>query len=1034
MANLLHLFWRPDPGSEFIQSGEFRLWQETEPPAARRKAGPALHPSHLYAKALAAWLSDIGGFPVGPSQFELLALALPSAGGRPLPSPELRVSIEVEADAPPIWQTWQVDCYRLTERPLQTINDLHFRLIFQGEAVRAGQDFLFWYWFTQSLRNLLLRDQFFPAVRCRKGAGGKARHEIYAGWEFAPDDYEALIAEAVPRLPGSAAPGFEPASALRHCAEVLLRQTAAKLRLTQALQKKLDDTPLAPACRPAMDSLWHAADGLERGRQWAKWRRRVVGGEAGRSFQLGLQLHEPDAESAEPDTWSLEFRAISRRDPSLQVPLAAYWDMASHWGEQTDEWAAFARDFGADFESALLLELGQAARIYPPLWEALETARPIGTRLALEDAFAFLTETAWVLEESGCRVIVPAWWTPHGRRRAKLRMRPAPAGKKAKPAAKKSLLSLDELIQYRYDLTLGGEDVSPEEWAQLVDAKTPLVQFRGEWVVLDRDRMAEMLAFWKQQGGAGEALGMQELIRRTAEEADTFEVDPEDAMAAMLEKLRDRSRLEPLDEPPGLQATLREYQKRGVAWMDYLEGLGLNGCLADDIGLGKTMQVIALLLSERTNGAPDAPTLLIAPTSVIGNWRKEMERFAPDLKALVQHGTARLKDEGDFAERAGTVDVVIVSYALALRDAKLLQARRWRRVVLDEAQNIKNPEAKQTKAILKIDAEHRLALTGTPVENRLLDLWSIFNFLNPGYLGKQAQFRKRYETPIQRENDAETSVRLKRLVEPFILRRVKTDPAIIKDLPDKVESKQFCNLTREQASLYEAVVRDVEKQLEESEGIQRQGLMLSTLMKLKQICNHPAQFLHDDSPFTPERSHKLERLADMLGDVLAEGESALVFTQFTEIGERLERHLRSHLDCRTHYLHGGTARSKREQMIASFQDPEAPPSVFILSLKAGGVGITLTRANHVFHFDRWWNPAVEDQATDRAFRIGQTRNVFVHKFVTPGTLEERIDQMIEDKKKIAGAIVGSDESWLAKLDNDAFKQLIALNRAAILDD
>jgi SNF2 family DNA or RNA helicase len=276
-------------------------------------------------------------------------------------------------------------------------------------------------------------------------------------------------------------------------------------------------------------------------------------------------------------------------------------------------------------------------------------------------------------------------------------------------------------------------------------------------------------------------------------------------------------------------------------------------------------------------------------------------------------------------------------------------------------------------------------------------------------------------------------VRLKRLVEPFILRRVKTDPAIIKDLPDKVENKQFCNLTREQASLYEAVVRDVERELEESEGIKRQGLMLSTLMKLKQICNHPAQFLQDDSPFTPERSHKLERLTDMLGDVLAEGESALVFTQFTEIGERLERHLRTHLDCRTYYLHGGTVRQKREQMIAAFQDPETPPSVFILSLKAGGVGITLTRANHVFHFDRWWNPAVEDQATDRAFRIGQTKNVFVHKFITPGTLEERIDQMIEDKKKIAGAIVGSDESWLARLDNEAFKQLIALNRAAILD-
>jgi len=978
---------------------------------------------------LSAWLTEIGDFPVGAPHFEPQALVLPSANGSPLACPELR---ELGEDDPVAsWQSWQVDCYRLTERPIQAINDLHFRLIFQGTATRAGQDFLFWYWFTQSLRHMLLRDQYLPAVRYRTPSTGKDRYDVYAGWEFAPDDFETLIADAAARMPGSAAPGYHAESALRHCAEVLLRRVVSLARPTQALQKKLDDTLLAAACRPARDSLCLTTDTLEPGRKWASWRRRVIAGEGRRSFQLGLQLHEPDA--ANPETWTLEFRAIARDDPSLQVPLAAYWDMAAHGGDQAEPRAAFARDFGADFESALLLELGQAARIYPPLWAALETDRPSGTTLTLEDAFAFLTETAWVLEEAGYRVIVPSWWTPKGRRRAKLRMRGSPAGKKAAAAATRSALSLDELIRYRYDLTLGGEPVSPEEWAQLVDAKAPLVQFRGEWVVLDRARMAEMLDFWKARGETGEALGMQELLRRTAEESDVFEVDPDDTLAAMLEKLRDRSRLEPLDEPPGLKATLREYQKRGVAWMDYLEGLGLNGCLADDMGLGKTMQVIALLLSERAAGAPDAPTLLIAPTSVLGNWRKEIERFAPDLKTLLHHGAERLKEPADFDERVGAVDVVIVSYALALRDAKLFHARRWRRVVLDEAQHIKNPEAKQTRAILKLDADHRLALTGTPVENRLLDLWSIFNFLNPGYLGRQAQFRKHYETPIQRENDAETQVRLKRLVEPFILRRVKTDPAIIKDLPDKVENKQFCNLTREQASLYAAVVQDVERELEASDGIQRQGLMLSTLMKLKQICNHPAQFLQDDSPFTPERSHKLERLTDMLADVLAEGESALVFTQFTEIGAQLDRHLHGHLDCRTYYLHGGTAQPKREQMIAAFQDPETPPAVFILSLKAGGVGITLTRANHVFHFDRWWNPAVEDQATDRAFRIGQTRNVFVHRFVTPGTLEERIDQMIEDKKKIAGAIVGSDESWLARLDNDAFKQLIALNRATIID-
>ena len=455
------------------------------------------------------------------------------------------------------------------------------------------------------------------------------------------------------------------------------------------------------------------------------------------------------------------------------------------------------------------------------------------------------------------------------------------------------------------------------------------------------------------------------------------------------------------------------------------------------MGLGKTIQVIARLVQERElaaeAGANVPPTLLIGPTSVLGNWQHEVEKFAPELTAVVHHGSDRAKDAKAFKALCRDHDVVITSFTLARKDAKLFGAVNWHRVVLDEAQNIKNPKAAQTKAILKLEANHRLALTGTPVENRLLDLWSIFNFLNPGYLGTQGQFRKQFEVPIQRDNSPRRSATLKKLVEPFILRRLKTDQSIIKDLPDKVEQKLFCNLTKEQASLYEAVLKDVAEQIESTEGIQRKGLILATLTKLKQICNHPRQFLQDDSEFTPTRSHKLSRLTEMLEEVIEEGESALVFSQFREIGDALEHHLRHTRHYPTYYIHGGTNRNKREQMISAFQDPETPPTIFLLSLKAAGVGITLTKANHVFHFDRWWNPAVEDQATDRAFRIGQKKNVFVHKFVTLGTLEERIDQMIEDKKKLAGAIVGADESWLTELDNDAFKELIALNKSAILE-
>ena len=451
------------------------------------------------------------------------------------------------------------------------------------------------------------------------------------------------------------------------------------------------------------------------------------------------------------------------------------------------------------------------------------------------------------------------------------------------------------------------------------------------------------------------------------------------------------------------------------------------------MGLGKTVQVIARLLNERAGSDPVAPTLLIAPTSVLANWRKEIERFAPRLRTLVHQGPQRLKDEQAFQAACQEQDVVITSYTLVRMDEKLLRGVPWLRVVLDEAQNIKNPKSAQTRAILKLKAPHRVALTGTPVENRLRDLWSIFNFLNPGYLGKEAQFRKGFELPIQKENDVTRSTTLKKLVEPFILRRLKTDKRIIDDLPDKIEQKMYCSLTPEQASLYAAVVEDVSTQIDEKEGMERRGLILATLMRLKQICNHPAQFLQDGSAFLPARSHKLERLAEMVEEVIESGDSLLIFTQFTEIGSNLERYIRQTLHYNTYYLHGGTSASRREQMVTEFQDPETEPSVFILSLRAGGVGLNLTKASHVFHFDRWWNPAVEDQATDRAFRIGQRKSVFVHKFVATGTVEERIDALIEDKKRLSSAIVGADESWLTELDNETFKNLIALQQSAIVD-
>jgi len=415
--------------------------------------------------------------------------------------------------------------------------------------------------------------------------------------------------------------------------------------------------------------------------------------------------------------------------------------------------------------------------------------------------------------------------------------------------------------------------------------------------------------------------------------------------------------------------------------------------------------------------------------SIVGNWHRELQRFAPSLKVMIHHGHERLSGEA-FVEEAKQHDVVITTYSLALRDKEHLSAIEWEYVVVDEAQNIKNESAKQTQAIKNLNARHRIALTGTPVENRLSELWSIMEFLNPGYLGSGTDFRKKFSIPIERYHDADRAETLKRVIQPFVLRRLKTDKSIIADLPDKMEMKVFCNLTQEQASLYEAVVKEMIEKIEQSDGIERKGLVLSTLLKLKQVCNHPAHFVADGSSL-PGRSGKLARLEEMLEEALAAGDKALIFTQFAEMGTMLRHHLQERLGCEVLFLHGGTPKKQRDAMVQRFQEDKRGAPLFILSLKAGGVGLNLTAANHVFHFDRWWNPAVENQATDRAFRIGQQRNVQVHKFVCVGTLEERIDQMIEQKKVLAESIVGAGENWLTEMSTAQLKELFTLSREAV---
>jgi SNF2 family DNA or RNA helicase len=1073
--HILHGTWIPTSGSGFVTDGMFYLWVETSEPSSHKNA-PQRHPSQLSGTHLASLLANELG--IKPPDYctldELIVpkfFTLPTVSDRPLPSLELSRYLETELPETFEFQPWQVDCYpTLTSTKSSTystsqvngvipmLNDLHFIALHRLTDVQLGADLLFWFHFTQTIKNLIFKDQYIPSLkyhvlepakptkstRKKTKPSGSSDFQIHPGWEFIGEDYETALRQYVDCMPLMGVAGFDElpdplelydrSSLLRHFSDCLLTDIVTHTYTTKAIEKSIDESILRGCMHPVP---WPKSSGLETYQQWQTWRDRIVRTQTEQPFHLYFHLYDPHKPE---DAWQLLFEAAPKHDPSLRVSLNDYWRMGPK------EQSQVKKQLGDNFEQNLLMNLGYAARMYPSLWKGLETDQPIGIFLTLDTAFAFLKESAWVLENAGYKVIVPAWWTPKGRQRAKVRLKAK--GKSLGGNDKsKSYFSLDTLVEYQYELAVGDATITEQEWNQLVNAKTPLVQFRGQWMELDQDKMQQMLEFWKTHQQEHPELSLLEFMKLTAEgdgEELEVECDRQDTLSEMLAKLGNKQQLEPVDDPESFEGRLRGYQKRGVAWLQFLEELGLNGCLADDMGLGKTIQVIARLVQEREHAHKKTktktktktklpPTLLIAPTSVVGNWFHEIHKFAPTLTAAVHHGGDRAKDSKAFKQLCRDHDIIITSFALARKDAKLFGSIEWHRIVLDEAQNIKNPKAALTKSILKLSAPHRLALTGTPIENRLLDLWSIFNFLNPGYLGTQAQFRRSFEVPIQKDNNPHQSTTLKKLVEPFILRRVKTDQSIIKDLPDKVEQKLFCNLTKEQASLYEAVVNDVEKQLNESEGIQRKGLILGTLTKLKQVCNHPMQFLQDESDFTPGRSHKLTRLTEMVEEAMDEQESLLIFTQFTELGAALEKYLRHSCHYNTYYLHGGTSRKKREAMISEFQDPETEPSVFVLSLKAGGVGITLTKANHVFHFDRWWNPSVEDQATDRAFRIGQKKNVFVHKFVAIGTLEERIDQMIEDKKKLAGSIVGSDESWLTELDNDAFKDLIALNKSAILD-
>lgn len=724
-------------------------------------------------------------------------------------------------------------------------------------------------------------------------------------------------------------------------------------------------------------------------------------GDGARGLRLGMTMSIPPGAEGR---FRLDFFLHAADAPAERISLDEAWFAGESIdiGGTTHHHPAFAA----------LRGLARAKRIFTPLSAALAGRAPSSLTWGPGDAWNFLADGVRPLQDAGFEVELPDAFGDVGAQRIRARMRIE--------AAEGEEINLGDMLTYRWEVVLGDLVLSGEDFAELISSGQPIVRFRGNWVLIDPAELEKLPAGLPQEGTLDAASALRAVLTG---QHDGVPVVADKRLELVIDALRNPPEIAP---PEGLEATLRPYQHKGFSWLACLGAMGLGACLADDMGLGKTVQLIAHLVRRRERG-PRRPSLVVCPTSVLGNWERELARFAPALTVARHHGLQR---DVDVATQS---DVVLTTYGLLARDVEELKDVDWDVLALDEAQAIKNPDSQRAKAACSVGARHRVALSGTPVENRLEELWSLMHFLVPGLLGKRAHFRRAVAIPVERFGDEAVAHRLKLGVSPFLMRRVKTDPNVVDDLPDKVERHEYCALTAEQASLYREASESHLERVVNASAAERRGQVLAMLTALKQICNHPAQYLKEQGPLE-KRSGKLERATELLEAVLEAGDQAIVFTQYREMGDRLAVHLTDTFGIHVPFLHGGVPRHRRDEMVMRFQEHGHEVPILLISLRAGGTGLNLTAATHVVHYDRWWNPAVEDQATDRAYRIGQHRNVQVHKFVCQGTLEERIDALLDEKRSLAESVVGSGERLVAELDDAALRALVLLGEDAVLED
>ncbi|WP_405085953.1 DEAD/DEAH box helicase [Microbispora sp. NBC_01389] len=1013
---VLHAAW---DGGRLVLWAEETAGAEPVTSRARIRPHPFAAPANALAAALPGW-GDAAAEAAGKAVPGEVVLLLPGSASSPLPSPE--TGLQVVARRPGI-RPWRVPALLLDAgaamRLLTTFGEAAHPPVESPEPddhpadLLAGPSLRYLALVAAHARELVRRGRVLPQLVTEDGGYAARWRPVLTGPHA--DRFRELAA-AMP-------PVCRAVEEERPSAHVLIEALAGltDAAVRQALPERLlgghrpgRRSPLADRWTVALTgdaadlpgARREEAEALARPLQdWFRAAHQLDG-----PVRVCFRLVEPEPEPG--GRWRVEFALQSAEDPSLYLPASLVWAGETMPG------------LPGRLDETLLAGLGRAARLYPRIDDALREARPAHVDLDVEGAFHFLRHAAPLLQAAGFGVQLPAW---AGRARLGLKLTArSPSGPGSTVGQG---FGLEQLVDFRAELAVGDETISEAELAELARLKVPLVRLRGQWVELDARQLGAALKAVERRGSGQMTVGevVREVVHGGDDDLPLVGLDADGLLGDLLSGEADH-RLEPVATPAAFHGTLRPYQERGLAWLTFMSQIGLGGILADDMGLGKTLQTLSLLLREREQEERSGATLLVCPMSLLSNWQKEAARFAPSLEVYLHHGSGRLRG-AELAERVATADIVLTTYGTALRDRDVLAGFSWVRVVCDEAQAVKNSAARQAQAVRSLPARTRLALTGTPVENHLAELWSIMEFCNPGLLGPARAFRDRYQEPIERHGDEAATAALKRATGPFVLRRLKTDKTIISDLPDKMEMKVWCTLTPEQASLYQAVVEDMMGRIAGSEGIERRGNVLAAMTRLKQVCNHPAHLLKDGSRLAG-RSGKLARLEELAEEIVSEGDKALVFTQYAEFGSLLQPYLAARLDRPVLWLHGRLPKKTRDALVERFQTGDEP-TIFLLSLRAAGTGLNLTAANHVVHVDRWWNPAVENQATDRAFRIGQTRNVQVRKFICVGTLEERIDEMIERKQALAESVVGTGEDWIAGLSTAELRELFRLSPEAV---